>query len=130
MATDLPLTPLNSWVMLNVKEESGLYEIPDDLLRVLPDATASERLAATQNTLTDLVSCGMIELYMADWLRKQLQRVGPDEVGSLLAAESTWRLPSADQSNVVFAAFTDAGLAAWLTTPWRQIPNLPSLFDN
>lgn len=110
----MPLSRAAYQVVLNVWEESWLYEIPLDLADHLPETTQAEQIEFVRRTLLELFQAGLIELSTADaWPDVNRRLVAAADMPALLGAAATWLRAAAGQQRFTQALFTDAGLAAY-----------------
>lgn len=101
-------------IMANVKEESGFYEIPDDLASLLPDSTLEERIWIVKDTIRECFHSGLIDGQLAEWPRKIVQQVTANDSEVLLKAEATWQKLSDKQGTYAFAVLSNAGQQVWI----------------
>ena len=108
------LAPAVYKVMLTVNEESGLYELPDDLADELPETTREERVHYAKSTLLELFNKGLIEVWMAEWPRTNLRQVTADDIEPVLNSAATWQMLTESQRLYYYAVFAAAGKQAWI----------------
>ena len=101
-------------VMLNAKEESGFYEISDDLALLLPNSTPEERIRIVKDTMREFFQAGLIDVWLAKWPRTILQQATANDIETLLEAEATWQELSDKHRTYAFAVLSDAGKQAWV----------------
>ena len=100
-------------VMLNAKEESGFYEIPDDLASLLPDNTREERIKVAKVAIRDFFTTGLIEVWVAEWPREIVRQASAHDIDELLEDSRTWQMVRENNRTYLFAVLSDAGQQAW-----------------
>jgi len=106
-------------IMLNVMEESGIYEIPMDLETVLPTHSLKERLEIAQNGLSELYRRQWLEVWQADWPDINEHILPDQEVLATLAKDQSWTMPTNQVSTYFRVIPTDFGIQAWKNGGWN-----------
>ena len=104
----IPQTKVTLQLLINAHEESGLYEIPDDLGEVLPGITREERVQLAKTTMAKFAEDKLIELWVAEWPLERARQLRADEASTWLEAETTWQQPT-ESKMYGFAVLSDAG---------------------
>lgn len=105
-------------------EESPLYEIPEELRRLIPES--AELIPVCQRAVLKLLQRGLIYVWEDSHVWKPLSEL---QAEAIVALESAWRLPRGQDLESYCLSVTDAGIRALQEYPGISRKRQRNLID-